>query len=150
MKLASLSRWPLEHQRQLRYAQPAMNELDDLKSWKSIDSSPEFQLRAQALARVHGEHWAALVQMPSKKDVDAAMARIIALQGLVPAEKAWLRKPWEEAPPHEPGWGISNLVNPSVAKQVYDEYVAAGKISRPENKNFWGEIDWETMDSEGI
>lgn len=127
-----------------------MNERDDLKDLNSIDSSREFQFRARVLARIRGEHWAALVQMPAKKDVDAAMARINALQGPSPADKAWLRQPWEGEMPQQPGWDASNHLNLAVAKQVYDEYVAAGKIPRPESKDSAWDIEWDTLDSEGI
>ena len=65
--------------------------------------------------------------MPSKEDVAAANARIDQLQGASPRDRAWLT-PIDPEPPQEPGWDKSNRVNLAVAKQVYDEYVAAGKI----------------------
>ena len=86
----------------------------------------------QSLAETHGEHWAALQSMSSKEDVAAANARISKLQGPSPRDNAWLT-PIDPEPPQVPGWDRSNRVNLAVAKQVYDEYVAAGKIPRLED-----------------
>ena len=71
------------------------------------------------------------MEMESKADVAAANARIHDLQGESPRDKAWLT-PIDPEPPQVPGWDRGNRVNLAVAKQVYDEYVAAGKIPRPE------------------
>ena len=104
---------------------------------KPLNLPPEAKLYAKqllhkSLAATHGEHWAALQQMPSREDVAAASARIDALQGVSPRDRAWLT-PIDPEPPHVPGWDKSNRVNLAVAKQVYEEYVAAGKIPRREN-----------------
>jgi hypothetical protein len=53
--------------------------------------------------------------------------------------------------PHEPGWSADNRLNLAVAKRVYDEYVAAGKIiPRPKStENPETKTGEDTADSKG-
>lgn len=109
-----------------------MNPSESSNDLKPLQLSPKAKEYARSilfksLAETHGEHWAALQLMSSKEDVAAANIRISKLQGPSPRDKAWLT-PIDPEPPQVPGWDRSNRVNLAVAKQVYDEYVAAGKI----------------------
>jgi hypothetical protein len=89
----------------------------------------------ELIVKTYGEHWTALQEMKSKADVEAANARIHQLQGPSPRDRAWPLNPIDPNPPHVPGWDAGNRLNLAVAKQVYDEYVAAGKIkSAPVSK----------------
>jgi hypothetical protein len=112
-----------------------MSALSDLKNLKPLVLSPETRLALERLLREsiikqYGEQWVALQEMEDPKDVAEALSRIQNLQGLSPRDKVWPLQPWEPEPPQEPGWDSGNTLNFAAAKQVYDEYVAMGKIIR--------------------
>ena len=109
-----------------------MTQRELLKDLKPLNLSPETKADLQRrlrerLVEQYGEEWVALREMASKEDVEAAEARINDLQGPSPRDKAWPTE-YRPDPPHVPGWSADNRLNLAVAKQVYDEYVAAGKI----------------------
>ena len=132
-----------------------MNQSEQLKGLKPLVFSPERKVQLDRMLREQlvkqcGEEWVALHEMPSKEDVANAEARIDALQGPSPRDKAWPTE-YRPDPPHVAGWSADNRLNLAVAKRVYDEYVAAGKIiSRPKNaENPETKTGEETADSKG-
>lgn len=86
------------------------------------------ELLRDSLVAQYSEHWVALHEMESPEDIREAEARIFAIQGPSPKDRAWPLQPWNPEPPHEPGWDSGNRLKFKAAKEVYDEYVAKGKI----------------------
>jgi len=84
----------------------------------------------QALVRDFGKEWAGICNL-SLEDRLAAIDRIQSLQGDSPRDDAWPTEYGNEPTP-TPGWDPSGSFRSDVVKQVYDEYVAAGKIPRLE------------------
>jgi hypothetical protein len=113
-----------------------MNQREPLTDLTPLELSPDAKRRGkrrlrERLVKQYGEHYVALREMTSKEDVEAAESRINQLQGPCPRENAWLTEPQMYPSgdiPHVPGWSADNRLNLAVARQVYDEYVVAGKI----------------------
>jgi hypothetical protein len=118
-----------------------MNQRELLRDLKPFVPPPELELYMkrrlrESMVKQYGEHYVALHEMASKEDVEAAESRINNLQGPSPRDKAWLTEQGMYGSgdiPHVPGWSADNRLHLAVARQVYDEYVAAGKIPRREN-----------------
>ncbi len=93
------------------------------QSNKPLISDETYQ---KALIAAFGEQWAALCQLPSE-DYFKACARIYDLQGDSPLDKAWPSEGGSQ-PRQDPGWDASGRYRLDIVAQVFEEYVAAGKI----------------------
>ncbi len=83
------------------------------------------QYRAELVA-TFGVEWAAISLLPYT-DRLGALARIDELQGESPRDRAWPTEGGNEPAPEE-GWDPSGSFRPDVVRQVYEEFVRAGKI----------------------
>jgi hypothetical protein len=93
---------------------------------KPIISEEAYQ---ELLRSTFGEEWAAVCNLPYDERM-RALARIQALQGESPADRAWPMERGNDPEPEE-GWDSSGTYRPDVLRRVYQELVAAGVIKTP-------------------
>lgn len=95
---------------------------DDPRPSRMIDDE-HYQ---RILRESFGEEGAAICNLPEPERF-AAIARIMALQGDSPRDRAWPTESGHE-PAREPGWDPSGTYLPAVVRRVYEELKAAGKL----------------------